>query len=72
MRRLAIRRLEAADACDINARLAIDGAHMAEGFEAVLPIVIAHSRRPDAAKGQVFHRIVEDDVIHRHTTGNGA
>ena len=46
---------ETADAGDIHAGLAIDRAHMAEGFEAVLPMVIAHARRANAAKGDIGH-----------------
>src|SRR3546814_2809892 len=64
--------LEAGHAGDVELRLAIDGARVAEGAEAVGAVVIAHPRRPDPAKGQILHRIVKQDVVDRHAAGDGA
>src|SRR3546814_1474540 len=64
--------LEAGHAGDVELRLAIDRARVAEGAEAVDAVVIAHPRRPDPAKGQILHRIVEQDVVDRHPARYGA
>src|SRR3546814_16313283 len=47
-------------------------ARVAECAEAVDAVVIAHPRRPDPAKGQILHRIVEQDVVDRHPARYGA
>ena len=43
----------------------VDALGVAEGFEAIMPVISAHARGADAAKGQFFHRDVEDHVVHR-------
>ena len=43
---------------------------MAEGFEAIFPMIIAHARRTDPAKGQIFHRNMENHIIDRYAAGD--